>query len=218
MGKLRAVAVGIAAAAVLAGSAPTASADPGDVVHTTARQAITDLPVADENRDGYTRDKFKLWLDEDHDGCNTRHEVLISEAVIAPQVAPRCRLTGGSWYSWYDGETWTDPNDLDIDHVVPLAEAWDSGASTWTAGERNAYANDLGDERALAAVTDNVNQAKADKDPAEWLPDLARCRYVTDWTVVKTRWGLSVDPREAAALKQLAAGCPNEELTVALAR
>ncbi|ADI11650.1 hypothetical protein SBI_08532 [Streptomyces bingchenggensis BCW-1] len=182
------------------------------------RRGIVALPIADEDRTGYTRDKFRLWLDEDHDGCNTRHEVLIAEAVIAPQIGPRCKLTGGSWYSWYDGETWTDPNDLDIDHVVPLAEAWDSGASAWTSAERNAYANDLGDERSLTAVTDNVNQAKGDKDPAEWVPALNRCDYLVDWVVVKSRWREKADAAEVAALNRIADGCPDTEITFVLAR
>ncbi|MEU1663533.1 DUF1524 domain-containing protein [Streptomyces sparsogenes] len=104
--------------------------------------------------------------------------------------------------------------------MVPLAEAWDSGASTWTAAERQAYANDLDEPRALVAVTARENRQKADQDPAEWMPSApsARCRYVTEWAVVKTRWGLSVDQVEAESLAELAAGCPNEELTVVLAR
>ena len=96
--------------------------------------------------------------------------------------------------------TGRSPSDLDIDHLVPLAEAWDSGARNWTAAQRQAYANDLGDARALVAVTDNVNQAKGDQDPAEWMPPAAgaTCRYVGEWAAVKIRWRLTVDtPRRA---------------------
>ncbi|MFF7369787.1 hypothetical protein [Streptomyces tricolor] len=60
--------------------------------------------------------------------------------------------------------------DVDIDHMVPLGEAWDSGASAWTDAERRAYANDLDDERSLAAVRDSINQSKADRGPTEWMP------------------------------------------------
>lgn len=70
--------------------------------------------------------------------------------------------------------------------MVPLAEAWDSGGKRWNAKTRERYANDLGDRRALVAVTDNVNQSKGDRDIAEWLPERSHCRYLREWTVVKT--------------------------------
>ena len=66
------------------------------------------------------------------------------------------------------------------DHLIPLAEAWDSGARTWTTAKRQWFANDLGDARPLVAVTDDVNQAKGDRDPAQWMPTLERCRYVAE--------------------------------------
>ena len=80
-----------------------------------------------------------------------------------------CAATSGSWYSPYDGATWTAASDVDIDHMVPLAEAWSSGASSWTTAQRQAFANDLTRPQ-LIAVTDNVNQSKGDQDPAKWLP------------------------------------------------
>src|SRR5438105_2125239 len=92
------------------------------------RTMVANLPVATEVRTGYSRDLFNLWIDADGDGCNTRYEVLIAEAVTAPTVGSGCSLTGGRWYSYYDGAYWTATSDLDIDHMVPLAEAWDSGA------------------------------------------------------------------------------------------
>ncbi|GHE25293.1 hypothetical protein GCM10018781_76550 [Kitasatospora indigofera] len=94
------------------------------------------------------------------------------------------------------------------------------GASSWSAAERQAYANDLGDDRSLIAVTAKSNRSKTDKDPADWLPpaDDYVCTYVTDWTTVKTRWGLTADPREKDALQRIAAGCPNNDIAVAFAR
>jgi hypothetical protein len=104
-------------------------------------------PVRPEDRTGYVRAKFKHWIDADGDGCSTRQEVLKQEAVTAPVQGPGCALSGGSWVSAYDGATTGDARQFDIDHLVPLAEAWDSGASAWTSKEREAYANDLGDLR-----------------------------------------------------------------------
>jgi hypothetical protein len=110
--------------------------------------------------------------------------------------------------------------DLDIDHMVPLAESWDSGASTWSASERQAYANELGDARSLIAVFASSNRSKGDQDPAEWMPPAQdyRCTYATTWVAVKTRWGLSVDPAESEALEGILAGCPDPEIEVVQAR
>ncbi|MFE2449243.1 HNH endonuclease family protein [Streptomyces sp. NPDC021218] len=218
--RLKALLVGSAAVAALGVPSTPAAAAPGDTVTMTLTQAIADLPVAAESRDGYERTKFRHWVDADRDGCNTRAEVLLEEAVVPPSVGSGCRLSGGRWDSWYDGRTIDGPAGLDIDHKVPLAEAWDSGASAWSAQERQDYANDVGDGRALDAVTAQQNRQKADQDPATWLPADAGayCRYVADWAVVKTRWDLSADPAEVAALLRVASGCPDEEITVVLAR
>lgn len=193
--------------------APSASAA---TVSTPLRTAVSGLPVATESRTGYDRSLFPLWIDADHDGCNTRMEVLIAEATTTPSIGSGCALSGGRWLSYYDGATWTNPSDVDIDHVVPLAEAWDSGASKWTTAQRQSYANDLTDSRTLVAVTDNVNQSKGDQDPTTWLPPLAsaRCRYIGDWVAVKLRWRLTVDSAEKSTLTSLAAGCPNVTITV----
>lgn len=180
------------------------------------RDAAADLPVASENRDGYDRDLFPHWIDADRDGCNTRYEVLIAEAVREPSVGSGCYLRHGRWYSYYDNEYWTRTSDLDIDHVVALAEAWDSGARGWTTTLRRSFANDLGDDRSLVAVTDNVNQSKSDRDPAEWMPPYspARCTYIEAWVAVKIRWRLTADFAEKAALTDWASTCPNVTITV----
>lgn len=180
------------------------------------RTAIGHLSVATEHRDGYDRDTFRLWIDADGDGCNTRYEVLIAEADDAPTIGDGCRLTGGRWYSYYDAVSQTSTSDIDIDHVVPLAEAWDSGAYAWSAARREAYANDLGDYRTLIGVTDSVNQSKSDQDIAEWLPAHQQCRYLGDYVAVKIRWTLAVNSAEKAAMQDLAAGCDNTTVTVAV--
>ncbi|MFF2779504.1 HNH endonuclease family protein [Streptomyces sp. NPDC058052] len=194
-------------ASATAAAAPEMSA----AVVLAVADAVEQIPVADEARAGYTRDKFKHWnagLDLG-DGCNTRAEVLLDEATVAPEVAAGCKLSGGAWLSYYDGQEVTDPGSLDIDHMVPLAESWDSGASAWTAQRREAYANDQNAAASLVAVTARSNRAKADRDPAEWMPPLpeAHCRYIGEWTATKLRWGLTVDQAEADALKVYAETC-----------
>ena len=175
--------------------------------------AVTKLQVADESRTGYDRSKFKHWNggEDSSDGCNTRNEVLLSEAVEAPTVAAGCKLSGGLWTSYYDGQEVNDPSKLDIDHMVPLAEAWDSGASAWTPARREAYANDQGATTSLVAVTARSNRSKADQDPREWMPPLpeAHCRYVSEWVGTKLRWGLAADRAEVDALTVYVEACEN---------
>lgn len=197
-----------------------AHAAPGDTVVLPVRDALTALAVQDEDRTGYERTKFRHWIDADRDGCHTRSEVLIEEAVTAPDQGANCALTGGSWYSPYDDIYFTQARALDIDHLVPLAEAWDSGASAWTAAERQAYANDLDDTRALIAVSAASNRSKSDQDPATWQPPASgyRCTYATDWVAIKTRWSLAVDPAEQTAIFDILDTCPNAPVEVTLAR
>jgi len=213
---LRAVIAALAGFTATVGYAPPVHAA---AISQPLRTAVANLQVATEIRTGYDRDLFPHWIDVDSDGCNTRYEVLIAEAVVAPSVGSSCSLTGGRWYSYYDNRSWTAPADLDIDHVVALAEAWDSGARTWTTSRRRAYANDLGDGRALIAVTDTVNQAKGDKDPAEWMPSYtsARCRYIQEWVATKIRWRLTVNTAEKTALTNFANSCTNVTITVTYA-
>ncbi|MFI1014731.1 HNH endonuclease family protein [Streptomyces sp. NPDC020965] len=178
---------------------------------------VSRLSVVVEDRTGYERDSFRHWNAGLNltDGCNTRAEVLIAEAVTAPTVGERCALTGGSWFSYYDNQTVTPAGSLDIDHMVPLAEAWDSGASAWTAGRREAYANDQGAAASLVAVTARANRQKSDQDPAQWLPPAADalCRYVSEWTATKLRWGLTVDETEQDRLFALATECSGTTVT-----
>lgn len=195
----------------LALAAPQQAPAPGALM---LRQAVADLPTAVEDRAGYKRTAFRHWVDADHDGCNTRAEVLIEEAVTAPTIEPGCKVTGGAWLSYYDNVVVEGPAGLDIDHLVPLAEAWDSGASTWSPQQREAYANFLDRPEHLVAVTARTNRQKADQDPSTWLPPYqdARCRYITEWTAVKRQWALTVDAAEKQALTTLAQDCPDVPL------
>lgn len=206
---------------VLGGCAvvPPASAAAPDVVgkQVSARQLLDRLKVAPEGAGAaYNRAGFKHW-DRQSDGCTTRDVVLIAESTTAVSIGPRCKVFGGEWVSYYDGASWWDPADVDVDHLVPLGEAWRSGASKWPAGRREAYANDLKFPATLVAVTDNVNESKGDRDVASWLPPLAKmwCRYVTEWAQVKYRWRLTVDKAERSAARDVLSGaCGNAPVVV----
>jgi len=193
-------------------AAPAASADRR--VTMRLRAAVRSLPRRAETPADYDRDAFRHWVDADGDCQDTRDEVLAAESRVD---VSGCDIRTGEWFSPYDHATWTDSSDVDIDHLVPLKEAWDSGARRWNDARRERYANDLGDGRSLVAVTDNVNQSKGDRDPAEWMPEFGTCSYVRKWTVVKLRWSLAVDRTEKAKLARLASHCRNAKVRVRVA-
>ena len=149
---------------------PTAAATtiPGSL---DALDVLALIPVTNEHQDGYDRDRFGYPADRDGDGCDTRDEVLQRDSLTPAQVDPSgCQVIAGDWYSTYDGVTQTDPAEVQIDHVVALKEAHDSGAWAWGPDRLIAYGNDLDDPRSLRAVTGAVNNDKGDKDPSNWLP------------------------------------------------
>ena len=171
-----------------------------------ARSVLSNIKVENEFKTGYKRSLFIHWADLDGNGCDTREEVLKRDSTSKPQVDPyRCYVVAGDWYSPYDGARLSDRGDVDIDHVVALKEAWDSGAWAWTESQRKAYANDMTDQRTLIAVTDRVNVSKSDKDPSNWMPPLRSywCSYLGDWISVKARWNLSMDQSEFGRIKNL---------------
>jgi hypothetical protein len=189
---------------------------------TTAFSALTapaaqafDLPltVAADQLSGYERSLFKHWIDADKDRCDTRKEVLIQEAVSLPKLSSGCVLNGGKWISSYDALATTDYSTLDIDHMVPLSEAWRSGAWKWSPAQREAFANDLTDPRALIAVTASLNRQKSDQDPSTWMPPENKCLYVSNWIAIKVRYSLTVDSAEANALTSLVTQCNITSIT-----
>ena len=202
--------------------APTTSAapEPQPSSDVAAVLALLDaLTVAAEQTGGYDRDLFRHWVDADGDGCDTRREVLIAEAVVAPTQGSRCALSDGEWISRYDGLTEQGSGrGFDVDHLVPLAEAWASGAHGWLADRRERYANDLGYEQSLIAVSARSNRSKGAQDPATWLPPEAdqHCWYAAAWVHVKTRWSLTVDTAEANTLRGVLSGCSQAALDVGL--
>jgi len=195
-----AIALAVALAAFVAAAPPAEAAS-----RKPAAMVLNSLPVASEVASGYSRGLFRLWLDADRDGCDTREEVLVAEATSGSVVG--CAVSNGRWVSTYDGVSTANPSTFDIDHMVPLKEAWDSGAWRWSAATRNNYANDLGYAAALIAVSASSNRSKSDRDPTDWLPALARCTYAKYWIGVKYRWRLSVDPAEKSALTRVLSNC-----------
>src|SRR3954454_1867724 len=181
-----------------------------------ARLVVRPRPVGTE---GYLRDAFgSAWVDTDDDGCNQRDDVLLRDAVrgttrVQQQGSCDHDVLAGTWHDPYTGRTlrFTDLKNLSqaeaiqIDHVVPLAEAWVSGARTWSRDRREVFANDLGE---LLAVDGPTNMSKGDGDPASWRPRKGyQCAYARRWVAVKLHYRLTVDASETAALAQMLDHC-----------
>ena len=177
-----------------------------------ALSILATIPIEREQGAGYNRDLFAVWLDADGDGCGTREEVFVAESLSPVQPGPGgCSVSAAEWYSIYDGQTTTNPSTFDVDHVVSLKEAWDSGAWNWEPSRRIAFGNDLTDSRTLVAVSAVSNRSKGDADPSNWLPmDEQICQYLADWIAIKARWSLSMDESEHGRIRNmLRRDCPS---------
>ncbi|KDN45724.1 hypothetical protein RSAG8_04808, partial [Rhizoctonia solani AG-8 WAC10335] len=180
---------------------------PTPVSVATAKVYLAELRVAPPVTDPpYTRTSFRHWITIDCK-CNTRETVLKRDATVDVTVDSECKATVGAWISDYDGVPIVGAPMVDIDHIVPLNEAWGAGAWNWTAERRKDFANDLVRPQ-LVAVSAGVNRMKADKDPSRWMPSNLsyRCTYVRAWIQVKQFYGLSVDQVEKDALTKYVNG------------
>ncbi|WP_298328735.1 HNH endonuclease family protein [Haloactinopolyspora sp.] len=196
-------ALGLAVA--IPGPAAAYPPDPPSVNEAQAQLAAITVS-APQSDDGYSRDRFPHWRAQEGN-CNTR-EVVLRRDGAGVETGNDCYPTSGRWYSVYDQIWVSDPADVDIDHMVPLAEAWRSGARSWTDAKRADFANDLSRGQ-LIAVSGSSNSAKSDKDPAEWRPDNTNwwCYYSRHWIDVKHDWALTIDAAEKSALADMLATC-----------
>jgi hypothetical protein len=172
-----------------------------------AAPMLAGLTVAPEGSSGgYDRDLFPHWINQSG-ACDTR-EVVLQRDGTGVAVDSSCQPTSGQWYSVYDATWVSDSSDVDIDHIVALAEAWRSGASGWTTAKRQEFANNLSIAQ-LIAVSASSNSSKSDKDPAEWTPPNQNtwCIYAREWIWVKSSYGLTVDSAEKHALQSLLDTC-----------
>lgn len=158
----------------------------------------------------YDRKNWKHWIDEDGDCQNTRQEVLIRDSIkpvkyVGTVDAEGCKVFTGYWYDPYTGKTFTNPKQLDVDHVVPLKEAFESGGYKWSKEKKREYANYLKDEFHIIPVYLGENRSKGAKDPAEWLPENLKFKkqYAKMWVRIKLHWNLSSDNEELAMLRRI---------------
>jgi hypothetical protein len=157
---------------------------------------------------GYNRNNWPHWIDQNNDCQNTRHEILIrdSNKPVSFKTSKGCKVISGKWIGPYTGQTFNKASDLDIDHIVPLAHAYKNGGSVWSSDKKMAFANDLDN---LLAVDDSTNQSKGSKGPDKWMPPKEDywCNYLDKWTMVKTRYALTISQKEKFILKEFQKKC-----------
>ena len=185
---------------------------------TGTQLSIAVAPVRDDIPK-YDRGEWSHWADEDGDCQDARQEALIAEAETPVKYTndDRCRVASGSWEGPFTGEFFIDPGSLDVDHMVPLANAHRSGGWAWSEDKKREYANDLTYEGHLIAVQASANRAKGSKGPDDWKPpDLTYwCQYAIDWITIKNAWELTATESEADALSDMLNTCePSRSLAV----
>ena len=172
---------------------------------------IPQLTVADPQPAGYDRDHFGDWIDADGDCQNTRAEVLIAESQVPVTFtsASGCTVASGHWTDPWSGTVNTAASALDVDHTVPLANAWRSGAWAWSPQQRIDFANDLSHPEHLIGIPLGENRSKGDDGPEGWKPPDpgSWCAYAQAWTAIKARWGLTASADEWAAVLDMASTC-----------
>ena len=219
------LALSLAAAAAVALSAcvtptsvPTEPASAVSVGTGQAAAALAALPIKGRApKTGYSRAQFgEKWKDIDGDGCDQRNQVLARD-LVDEVLRGRCVVLAGTLRSVYTGKTVpflrgdTTSDDVQIDHVVALSAAWQTGAQQLSAAEREQLAND---PLELVAVEGPVNQSKGDADAASWLPPAKPgwCGYVARQIAVKSKYRLWVTAPERDAMARVLDTCPAEGL------
>jgi hypothetical protein len=192
------------------------AAPTGTAARTTeALRALAELPVSDSYVSGYERAAFgPAWADTDHNGCDTRNDVLRADltAVTVKPGSNECVVLSGTLSDPYTAQTirflrgYRTSELVPIDHVVPLGWAWQHGAAAWTAARREQFANDLAE---LQPVDEASNTAKSDSGPADWMPqsDSYRCTYDARWVQLLTTYRLSIDTADKTSIDRTLTGC-----------
>ena len=150
----------------------------------------------------YDRKEWKHWVDQDKNSLNTRQEVLKRDSTIDVSIYKN-RVIKGKWYDPYSGKIFYSPEKIDIEHLVPLKEAWSSGGANWDKIKKEKFANYLDNNYHLKAVDRRLNRQKGNKKPSQWLPENIeyRCEYLKNWIAIKKEWSLKIE-KETYILKE----------------
>jgi hypothetical protein len=191
----------------------------------TASQPQPETPRSAGSVPAYSRDAFGSgWTDPDHNGCDARQDAIRAATTNRVMAGP-CKITRADIYDRYAGRTYpgANPSAFDIDHVVALHDAWNSGAASWSLAKRKAFANDPAD---VVLTTASANRSKGDQDPSEWAPlpcapasatceprslQNGACWYVTHYRAIKLRWHLHTTAPQRSAVRRTLATCTGTE-------
>lgn len=188
-----------------------------------SQQAMKDLntiQIAEADSVAYKRTEWKQWIPAGSSCWDTREEALYRDAVpgsvklLDAQKNPTtdkskaCSIESGQWIDPYGGDTFTNPSQLDIDHVIPLSYVAQHNGQAWSLQKKQDYANNLSYRYHLLAVSAKENRSKGDKGLSQYQPPLNKCMYATAWVNVSKTWGLSMTASDKTALEGMFTTCP----------
>lgn len=197
-----------------------AATDGRDAINLSAFKKVSSpfpQPAEDYDRD----DQFGEWIKPLKNSClTTRGVVLQRDSSVGVSVNDKCTVTAGQWYDPYTDKTYNDADDIQIDHVVALKNAYMTGAHTWNKAKRCLYANYLGNNFHLLAVNGPENIKKSDKSPHEYVPPNREyvCEYLRIWLQIKYIWDLKMTPREVTAIQKeiVENHCTQKDMTISM--
>ena len=164
--------------------------------------------IAFETTIKYNRKTWKHWTDHDHNCLDTRTEILKARSLIPVTMNKKgCKVKAGKWQDYYFNETLIEAKNVDIDHLVPLKNAHDSGGADWSFERKEKFAND---PENLVVTNKKYNRTKSSKGIDQWLPvELSyTCKYVRQWIKIKTKYKLEIKPQEIVTINLLKTKCP----------
>lgn len=193
--------------------------DSGSTDTSALAKSLDKIKQQDAQNVAYNRDDWKHW-DNIRSCWNVREEVLYRDAVKGSieltdkdgkKVTNKdkaCNIVKGKWIDPFSGKTYTNPKDIDIDHVIPLKYAATHGGQQWSSSKKREYANSLAPGH-LLAVSASQNRSKGDKGPGSWKPSdkSYHCTYARQWISIATTWKLSLNPADHKELGKMLAKC-----------
>lgn len=185
-----------------------------------SQKKVDSITTGEAEKITYNRDEWKHWIAAGSSCWNVREEVLYKQAVggsvkfadaqkkATNSKSQACSITAGKWVDPYTGKTFTNPSDIDIDHMIPLKYAATHGGNNWTSSKKQKYANSM-DTGHLLAVSASANRSKSDKGPGSWKPTDKGywCQYASHWINVSVTWKLTASKADKSALTEMLKTC-----------
>lgn len=199
---------------------PTAQSGSPTAPASSVEKSLDKIKVKEAENVAYNRDEWKHWISAGSSCWNMREEVLYQQAEKGSVVlldknkketknkSSACSISSGKWNDLYTGKTFTNPKDIDIDHMIPLKYTATHGGQAWDSKKKEKYANSI-DGNHLIAVSASANRSKSDKGPGSWMPSnkAYHCRYVFDWVTVASKWNISLSKNDVNQIKTTLKGC-----------